>query len=262
MYKPNQYDLNIINNTEPYGNISQRYIPTSTQELIAEISDYKQMQAIDFSSANVRKAEKQGKQKHVIMLQGENSELLDGTNLRIVLFNSLDRSSAIKLYIGAYRGICNNGMVFGDDIMEPVSIRHTKQDWKYSIKELMENYDEIQAQTTDMIERMTKKFVSYGDEGRIVHRVAEEFDNEISGSILDPMEFNIAKRVEDKGRDLWHTYQRIQGNLMNGGVNRIIEKADDQDQLFSTISKTHKVTDNHKKINFNRRLHKIIMEEI
>lgn len=256
------YDMNIVNNTQPYGKVSQRYIPTSTQELVAEISEYHKMEPIDFSSANVRKQEKQGKQKHVIMLQGENSELLDGTNLRVVLFNSLDKSSAIKLYIGAYRAICNNGMVFGDDIMEPITIRHTKQDWKHSIKTLMDKYDEVQDTTHNMIDRMLRSHLSYGDIGRLTEHVAEEFDTDITGSILDPLQFNMAHRKEDVGKNAWLTYQRIQYNLLNGGVDRVIEKSTDEGVLFDTVSKTHVVTDTAKKINFNRRLHDLVLDNI
>lgn len=256
------YDMNIVNNAEPYGNVSDRYIPTSTQELIAEIGQYKQMQAIDFSSANVRKAEKQGKQKHVIMLQGDNSELLDGTNLRVVLFNSLDKSSAIKLYIGAYRAICNNGMVFGDDIMEPMTIRHTKQDWKHSIKTLMDTYEDVQESTHNMIDRMMHSHMSYGDIGRLTERVAEEFNPQITGTILDPMQLNTAHRTEDVGKNAWLTYQRIQYNLLQGGVDRVIGRETDEGVLFDTVSKTHKVTDNAKQINFNRRLHDLVLENI
>ena len=30
------------------------------------------------------------------------------------------------------------------------------------------------------------------------------------------MELNIARRVEDRGLDAWHTYNRVQENLMQG----------------------------------------------
>jgi len=253
-------DQNIIVNDEAYGDISDKYIATSTESLLEEIGKYKNLKPIDFKAANVRKEEKEGKQKHAIMLQGDNSDLGDGTNLRVVLFNSSDRSSSIKLYIGAYRAICENGMVFGDDIMEPVSIRHTKKDWKYSIFQLMQEYDSIQKTTQDMVNSLMNRYLSYSDIGKLSERVVEEFDKDITGSILDPLQFNTAHRKEDVGKSAWLTYQRMQYNLLQGGVDRIIEKQDDETQdIITTISKTHKITDHKKSIDMNRRLHDLIM---
>jgi len=127
----------------------------------------------------------------------------------------------------------------------------------------MDAYEETQRKTQEMIERMMGTYMSYGDIGRLTERVVEEIiEPEITGRIFDPMQFNIAHRAEDTGKNAWNTFNRIQTNLMEGGVERVISKADDAGVLFDVVSKTHKVTDSTKQIDFNKRLHNIIMETI
>ncbi len=261
----NKPNMAIINNTETY-NTSQRYIQTSTSDIITELNSYgRTFEPVGFSASNVRKMEKLNKQKHMIMLQAEDSELLDGRHMRLVLFNSSDRSTSIRLYFGVYSDACANDCVFGEDFMEPIMIKHTKQEWKHSIKSLIDEYENSQLKTKEMIERMLSRVMTGGDQYRFVHRAVNEIVNPIiEGEIIDPMSYNVAQRVSDTPKDLWHTYQRFQEHLVNGGVNRVIKKQDpdNPDRLFDSISKTHKITDPQKLIKANQQLHSMVMEYV
>jgi hypothetical protein len=154
-------------------------------------------------------------------------------------------------------------MVWGEEIAEPISIRHTQKKWKHSIHSLMDEFEETQKQTEEMIKRLLGTYMSYGQMGMLAERVSEELlSPEITGSVFDPTQLNTAHRKEDIGKDAWHTFNRIQYNLLQGGVDRIIEKEDDNGILIDTVSKTHKITDTKKQIEFNRSLHSMIMETI
>ncbi len=252
-------DTTLLNQTEAYGDVSDKYIATSTESIITELQKYSDFKSVGFGKASVRKQEKEGFQKHMVMLQDSNSEMVDG-NLRLVLFNSNDRSTSIRLYMGYYRDACANDCVFGDDIMVPVSIKHTKQDWKYNIYQMMQQYEEVQKQTEAMIQRMMNQYISYGDIGRMAEKVSTELLNpSITGTVLDPLQLNTAHRTEDTGKNLWSTYNRFQYNLLQGGVDRVISMTEDN-VLFKTISKTHVVNNDQKKIEFNRKLHTMFME--
>ena len=252
-------DMNIITNDKAYGNVSDRYIATSTQDIIDEFSKYRGMNPVGFSSANVREKEKYGSQKHMVMLEAEDSQMIDG-NLRIVLFNSHDRSTTIRMYLGYYRDACANDCVFGEDIMEPIIMKHTKKDWKYSVFQLMEQYDEVKQKTEDMIDRMMSKQLSYGDMGRYNERVADMINKDISGYIVDPSELGIGTREEDLGKNAWSMYQRVQGNVLNGGIRRVIKTELDNGSFHDVLSKTHKVTEESKKIKYNQEIHRLALE--
>lgn len=252
----------IITQTSGY-NVSDRYVPIATQAVLDEIKDYTGIEPkiTGFNNANVRKLEKNGFQKHAVICEMPNSDMLDGTKMNIILFNSNDRSTSLRIFMGAIRAACSNQCVWGDQIAEPVTIRHSNTQWKHSIYNLMDQYEDTQKATEDMIKQMMSKSISHYTVNDIIHQVSENIlDPDITGSILDPNQLNNAHRVEDLGRDLWHTYQRIQYNLLQGGVDRVIQKIDDDGILFDHISKTHKVTDTAKQIEFNRALHKIVME--
>ena len=252
----------IITQTNGY-NVSDRYVAIATQDVLNEIKAYtgSEPKITGFNNANVRKQEKNGFQKHALICEMPNAEMIDGTKLNMILFNSNDRSTSLKVFIGAIRMACSNQMVWGEQVAEPISIRHTQKEWKHSIHTLMDEYEETQRQTQEMINQMMNRYVSYGDIGRFTERVTEELlQPEITGEVLDVLDLNKAHRKEDAGKDLWHMYQRVQYNVLQGGVDRVIDKSNEEGILIPTISKTHKVTDSHKQIDFNRKLHTMAME--
>jgi len=255
----------IISQTQGY-NTSERYIPIPTQsvlDIIKEVEpDYK---IVGFNNANVRKADKQSFQKHAMMIEFPNANLSDGTKMNLVLFNSSDRSMSLRIMAGAIRMVCNNGMIWADSIMQEERIRHTNKDWQHTIYDLMNNFEKSQIKAKETIEAMQNKYMSYSDENRFAERVAEELINpNITGSLIDPRQLTVAQRPEDTGKNLWHNFNKLQEYLSNGGLDRIIEKTeedeDGQSSLITTISKTHKITNESKRIDLNKKLHTMAME--
>lgn len=245
-------------------NVSDRYVPIATQDVIDEIAKQAgEIKITGFNNANVRKPGKDGFQKHAVICELPNSEMIDGTKMNIIIFNSNDRSTSLKIFMGTLRMACSNQMVWGEELTEPVTIRHTQKDWKKSVQYMIDEYEIVKLETEMMIETMLATEVSLGDTVNIIQRVVDEILHpDIVGTIFDPMQLNKADRPEDIGTDAWHLFNRLQYNLINGGIQRVIEKEDDDGILFNHISNTHKVTDVSKQIDFNRRLHTLVLEEI
>jgi hypothetical protein len=251
----------IISQTNGY-NTSARYIPIATREVLEIIGqkaeDYK---IIGFNNTNVRKKDKDGFQKHAVMVEFPNAEMIDGTKMNMILFNSNDRSTSLKIFMGSLRAACSNQCVWGDQIAEPISIRHTNKEWKHSIYSLMDEYEEVQRQTEEMINRMMNRYMSYGDMGRFAERVADEVINPvITGELVDPLELLVSRRPEDHHKDLWRTFNKAQEYTLHGGLTRLVKKEDDEGHLFDTYSKTHVIKDTKKQIDINRQLHSLAME--
>lgn len=251
----------IITQTEAYGNVSNRYVPIATNDVLEVMKEVAgEMKITGFNNANVRKAEKDGFQRHAAMVEFSDANMIDGTKMNMILFNSNDRSTSLKIFMGSLRAACSNQCVWGDQIAEPVSIRHTNKDWKESIYTLMDAYKETQVETQAMIQRMMDRKMSERDMAQFARAAYEKIlEPEISGSLLDPMELNQIRRRKDVGADLWHSYNRIQEGILKGGMTRIIDKEDDKGMLFEAVSKTHKVTDTAKQIDFNRQLHSLAL---
>ena len=257
----------IITQQGGYGDVSDKYVSITTQEVLDIIMRVEpEAKVTGWLNANSRKTEKQNFVKHAMMIRMPNSELISGVHSNMVLFNSSDRSSALKLYSGAFRAVCSNGIVFSDtgEDMNTLSIKHTMKEWQSKVYQLMHDYQKNQETTRRMVAAMKDRYVSYGDMGKLAERAAEEILNPmITGSIIDPMELLVSKRKEDTHKDLWTVFNKIQEHILQGGITRIIEKTDEDDtqgRLIEVESNTHKISDPRKQIKANRELHKLAME--
>ena len=255
----------IIQQTGGY-NVSDRYVPISTESVLNEIKSYSgaEPKITGFNNANVRKAEKQGFQRHAIIAEMPNAEMIDGTKMNMILFNSNDRSTSLKIHIGSITKACSNQLVWGEEVTEALSIRHTTKEaeWKHSIHALMDEYEKTQEDTKKIIIAMQDRYMSYGDQGRFAEQVvAEIIDPSIVGSVLNPLQLLMAHNKEQRNnKTLWISMQNIQYNIMHGGMDRIIEKTDENGLLFDSISTTHKITDISKNIKMNRSLNNMAMD--
>ena len=246
----------IVNQNNAYGEVSDRYNVISTGHILDIIKEVEPTyRVVGFNNSYVRNQDKDSFQKHAIMLEFPDSTLIDGTKMNMIIFNSYDRSMSLRILAGAIRAACNNGLVWGDEILPEKRIKHTNKNWEHSVYSLMNDFKESKNKTKDMIEEMENRYMSYGDMGRFAEQVAEELINPIiSGKIVDPLEMLVAKRKEDVGKDLWRTFNKIQESLSMGGIHRVMEKDD-----VSVISKTHKITDERKRIELNKELHTMAM---
>ena len=253
----------IITNNRGY-NTSDRYVPIETQQVVDIIMEVEpEAKITGWVNSNVRKAVKEGTQRHAMMIRMPNSELVSGVHGNLVLFNSSDRSSALKMYSGAFRAVCSNGIVFSDtgESLSELSIRHTNVEWKSLVYKLMEEYAQNQLEKKRMVEAMQDRYMSYGDMGRLAERVTEELLNPmITGTVIDPLQLLVAKRAEDAHKDLWTVFNKMQEHILQGGITRIIDKSDDEGMLFQAESNTHKISDPAKQIKANRSLHSMVME--
>ena len=256
----------IISQDKGYGT-SSRYVSIQTKDVMDIITEIEPGAEITgWVNSNVRKKEKESFQRHAMMVRMPNSELIPGVHSNLVIFNSSDRSSALKMYSGAFRAVCSNGIVFADtgEALSELSIRHTNKDWKSLVYDLLRDYAKNQEEQRQMIMSMQEKQMSYEDMGKLSERVAEEILNPmITGTVIDPMQLMISKRKEDSGKNLWTVFNRLQEHLLQGGITRIIEKVEEDDtqaRLIEIESNTHKISDPQKQIKVNRQLHSMIME--
>jgi hypothetical protein len=135
----------------------------------------------------------------------------------IVLVNSHDCTSSYQVSAGLYRLVCSNGMVVSDGSLGN-SIRTRHQ-------------GDIAGQVIDATYRIVEDFpalVGKVEEFKSVALPAEaqrayaksalmlRYDEDKSP--LEPEQILRPRRRDDEGNSLWLTYQRVQENLMKGGL--------------------------------------------
>ena len=125
----------------PIEGVSKNYGHLRTIDLLPVLKDYGYL-PVQAAQTSARKHHKIGHQTHLLAFAHE-KDLLQPTDGRpeIVIYNSSDRSSALKCFAGYFRGICSNGLVAGDGFQSRVY---------HNIKNVMSFEDQLR----DMVARL------------------------------------------------------------------------------------------------------------
>lgn len=151
--------------------------------------------------------------KHLLRFRAENAELLNGVYPEVVLTNSHDGTSTLRLLCGLFRLICSNGLIICDGTFAPpIIIRHTHLGIltvQNSIKKIME--------TTLAVSHRIPKLAEIS-----MTPVMEEAYAEKAAALLPTpivsKQLLFARREADCVSNLWIIYNRVQENIMRGGV--------------------------------------------
>jgi hypothetical protein len=198
-------------------NMSDRYGFTDTYSLVMKLIERK---------FRVVSAQQTGKGKFgKIMLRLEHPELYHNMHGRsqIVLFDSHDGTSTLKMMLGFFRFVCANGMVVGERIWS-TSIKHTRPD--IVAQALLDLDDAMEASYTlrDRVDAM--RAISLNNESRInfaIEAAHQRFDftqhydastryTQAGKSLLT------RRRQADNDNSVFTVMNVIQENALRGGV--------------------------------------------
>ena len=156
--------------------------------------------------------------KHMLRLRREGQ--IGGQEVpEIILLNSHDGSSSYQMIPGLFRFVCANGMVCGQTFGE-IRVPHKGDVVSQVIEgayEVLEIFDGITESSEEM-----KSIPLNRDEQRIFAETALSWKYDEKGEgkhiPLEPEDVLRARREADKPGDLWTTYQRVQENMVKGGL--------------------------------------------
>ncbi|EGX5146829.1 DUF945 domain-containing protein [Salmonella enterica] len=165
--------------------------------------------------SRVRDLSRREYSKHMLRLRREGQ--IDGKEVpEIILLNSHDGSSSYQMVPGLFRFVCTNGLVCGNHFGE-IRVPH-KGDIVWQViegaYEVMGIFDKV----TENMESMKSVILNQDEQylfGKAALTVRYEDENKIP---VSPEQIITPRRREDKQNDLWTTYQRVQENMMKGGL--------------------------------------------
>ena len=200
----------------PHASRSQRYayIPTST--VLAGLRK-EGFEPFMVAQTRVRDDSRREFTKHMMRLRHV-SRQNDTEAGEVILLNSHDGTSSYQMLAGMFRFVCMNGLVCGD-VVEDIRIPHKGNVVDGVIEgafDVLDGFDLVREVRDDM-----RAITLNEGEGQAFARAALALRYEPSETRPAPIteaQLLRARRVEDGRDDLWTTFNRVQENLLQGGL--------------------------------------------
>jgi len=162
----------------------------------------------------VRDASKREHTKHLVRLRHPDAVATKNEVPEIILLNSHDGSSSYQLLAGFFRFVCSNGLIAGD-VCQDVRVRHSGNVIDNVIEGATRIVEEL-PMIGSRIDDYKATQLSY-DEQRLFANAALSLRWDEQAPVTADRVLT-ARRWDDKGSDLWTTFNRVQENLIQGGV--------------------------------------------
>ena len=202
----------------PMAGLSSRYTFVPTSEVVGALGD-RGWVPVEVQQQRVRLEARWGFQKHLVRFRRvEQMRTLDEWNAELVLINSHDALSAYVLRVGTFRRICSNGLVVSDRTFEAIRFRHaglTTDQVVEASHRIVEGVPRIAAQ----IDAFRNRFLTDSEAHRFTVDALALRYGKPDHAPVEARTLLQVRRPEDAATDLWTTYNRVQENLVRGGLS-------------------------------------------
>lgn len=162
----------------------------------------------------VRNADKREHTKHMVRMRHVNAITSQEEVPEIILLNSHDGTSSYQIMSGVFRFVCSNGLIAGD-LFENIRIRHSGN----VVNDVIEGATRILKESDEVFERIgTYKGINltYDESNALAVAAAQvRWGDEAP---VNAIQLLTPHRYADRKTDLWTTFNRIQENVLKGGV--------------------------------------------
>ena len=190
------------------------YIPTST---ILDGLRKEGFQPFAVTQTRVRDEGKRDFTKHMLRLRHA-SQIADTEANEIILLNSHDGTSSYQMLAGMFRFVCSNGLVCGNTVSD-VRVPHKGQIIDNVIEgayDVLDGFGLVRELRDDM-----RAISLHPAEAEIFARSALTLKYEpdpVKPAPVTESQILAPRRSADTGTDLWTTFNRVQENLVRGGL--------------------------------------------
>ncbi|NCB43084.1 MAG: DUF945 domain-containing protein [Clostridia bacterium] len=220
--------------TGPWEKTSGKYKFISTSRIVDALSA-SGFSPVKASQTNTRIPEKQGYTKHMIRFRS--NSLIESTSSNalsvgdvipeLVLVNAHDGTSSLKFMLGLFRLVCSNGLTVAAAGIASISFKHiglhsygpTRDGFKDLNDLVHDRAFSIISQVPrimNQVNRWKSKELDQSKQLEFAHRAAD--DLKLTSLDLDPSHLLDARRAADSSNDLWTVFNRVQENMIKGGL--------------------------------------------
>ncbi len=204
--------------TGPMQGVSPRYTFVPTARIISGLGEQNWV-PVGVEEQRIRKEARRGFQKHLIRFRRtEQMETLEEWNVELVLLNSHDTGCAYQLHAGIYRRVCSNGLVLSEGSFQAIRFRHAgllaDEVVQASFRVL-----EFVPRVGELINRFRFRALEARESLALAKHALMLRYGRLADAPVGAETLLKARRPEDEGTDLWTTMNRVQENLIRGGVS-------------------------------------------
>lgn len=201
--------------------LSDRYAPLHTADLLPVLADY--------GYQPVQAAQKRSRttsvdhSMHMLAFSKADDMGDGGLRSEVVLYNSHDGTGAVRLFAGAFRFICSNGIVAGDGFQSRTYHNYSAM---LSFEEVLRNTIDGLPRMMEQIENMRSITLDAEQALSMAKRSVLTRWDEYAGTpkrgvyALDTTARDVLKvnRIGDEGVDAWTVFNRIQEGVVRGNA--------------------------------------------
>lgn len=159
--------------------------------------------------------------EHILRLRTENEygtirDRHSDVYMEVLIANSCNTKKALQIRIGLFRQVCSNGMVTGEDLHKPFVMKHVGNIHS-DLRQYIQNIPSQIKSLDGVIKQMEHKVLTQSDiydMARVALLIRYQHKKLPSHDQVQDV-INI-QRIEDNSFDLWHVFNRIQENVLNG----------------------------------------------
>lgn len=208
---------------QPKAEMSDRYVFVPTDKVLDNFAEAGWYPTKAFQSKT--KKDNVDERKHVIRLSNPEFQpvMKEAGELtpEILLINSHNGTSGIRMEIGLFRMVCSNGLVVRDTQFAQITKRHAGTDKEEIFRILYEagnKFPDIWNKVSDY------KSINLTNRQRLDFAVKAIEFNWSENSIINPNDVLHTRRTEDESDDLFATFNIVQENIIKGGMSYINPK--------------------------------------
>ena len=211
-----------IGATAPAEVVSKKYSFLPSSRIIED------MNTLGWGLANVKGIKSGMKNKHrkehgrhFLIFQNDEIKIVknDMTEAipQIIVENNSMGTGRLKIHIGIFRLVCENGLVIAEQSLGEYKMRHMK----YTYEDLQELVNRIVADLPTAVAKIntfTEKEMTAEEMTRFATEALKVRLGEERVATADEIaELLRPRRTADEGTDLWKTFNRVQESVMRGG---------------------------------------------
>jgi hypothetical protein len=172
-------------------------------------------QPFEVRQTRVRDQGRREHTKHLVRLRHESSITSQDEVPEIILLNSHDGTSSYQLLSGFFRFVCSNGLIAGD-VCNDIRVRHSGN--------VVDDVIEGAVRVLDNVEEIAGRIDTYKSitlapqEQQVFANAALQLRWDEKAPVEADQVLRTRRWADNKG-DLWTVFNRVQENLLKGGLS-------------------------------------------